>query len=293
MKLAAIFVILFAVLGANAERPQWYKGVDVKFRAATLFHNQYWNPHLAHVVSWSDIEKIVNKWNADGQQNAWDLRPFAGFLTEVDTEACVYEPNNPTECTFHTTILNYNIGGTWGTLNVLNTDIRNTVVNEIIKKKPNVKTIKQLLNSAPANLRYGTGRINVSVQGWTDPMGNNNKVLTTKEKSMIYATDARCINHNQQFPFVPIVNPWVFADYATYFRTVITNLNVNNLLLRGTLYDTDTNIRTAANQQFVPIDANNDKLYVISSSQIGQCPLTTPGDQNTQGDTIQYYVKNV
>ena len=292
MKLAAIFVILFAVLGANAERPQWINGVDVKFKIATPFIKQYSNPHLAHVVSWSDIEAIVNKWNADGQQVAWDLVPFANFLTEVDTQACVYNPPGqfPTKCTPHATILNNNMG----TLAALNTAIRNAVVNEIINFRPDVALIKRLLNSAPANLRYGTGRINVSIQGWTDPMGNFNKKLTFKERSMIYATDRNVQNylaHNR-------INNAAFNAYYNYFRTVIVaNVNANNIHLRGTHYDPDITIRTAANHQFQPLNAaNTRKLYVMSSSQAGACPLgplTTPGDQNTQGDTIQYYVKNV
>ena len=298
MKLAAIFVIFFAILGANAVRPPWIEGVDVKFQTATPFHNQYSNPHLAHVVSWSDIEAIVNAWNAAGQQAGWDLVPFVNFLTEVDTQACVYNPQIPTACTLHTTILNNNIGGQWGTLNALNTAIRNTVVNEINNGNPITPIpyfIKRLLNSAPANLRYGTGQINVSIQGWTDPMGDNTKGLTTKEKSLIYATDANGINH-LAFPLVIppgiIVN---FNAYATYFRNVIlVRVPAFNIQLRGTHYDPTITITTAANHQFQPLNAaNTRKLYVMSSSQAGACPLTTPGDQNTPGDTIQYYVKNV
>ena len=174
MKLAAIFVIFFAVLGANAVRPPWIVGVDVKFQTATPFHNQYSNPHLAHVVSWSDIEAIVNAWNAAGQQAGWDLIPFANFLTEVDIQACVYNPQIPTACTLHTTILDHNVG----VLRNLNTDIRNDVLAEIARIRPSISTIKRLLSSAPANLRYGTGQFNRKIQGWADPMGNNIKSLT-------------------------------------------------------------------------------------------------------------------
>ena len=302
MKLAAIFLIFFAVCGANAAvRPSWYQGVDVKFRAATPFYFEIWHasynrPNLAHVVSWSDIEAIVDAWDRarrGPRSKRWDLGPFVNYLTEVDNQACVYNPSlNLPGCTLHTTILDHNVG----VLRNLNTDIRNDVLAEIARIRPNISTIKRLLSSAPANLRYGTGQFNRKIQGWADPMGNNIKSLTNKEKSMIYATDPNCSHYQVQF-----LISHAFQAYYTYFLNVIVvNVNANSIHLCGTHYDPDPTIRTAANHQFVPISAaNNDKLYVLSSSQAGACPLGTLygfplyGDQNTQGDTIEYYVKNV
>ena len=294
MKLAAIFLIFFAICGANAAvRPSWYQGVDAKFRAATPFYASYNRPDLAHVVSWSDIEAIVDAWDrtrdAWDVMKRWDLGPFVKYITEVDNQACVYNPSlNLPGCTLHTTILDHN----FGVLRNLNTDIRNDVLAEIARIRPNISTIKRLLSSAPANLRYGTGQFNRKIQGWADPMGNNIKSLTNKEKSMIYATDPNCSHYQVQF----LINH-AFQAYYTYFLNVIVvNVNANNIHLRGTNYDPDPTIRTAANHQFVPnayyFNIYISKLYVLSSSQAGACPLRTLfGDQNTQGDTIEYYVK--
>jgi len=294
MKLAAIFLIFFAICGANAASydtsPSWYGGVVAKFQLATPFYAIYNRPDLAHVVSWSDIEAIVDAWDharRGPKSKRWDLGPFVNYLTEVDNQACVYNPSlNLPGCTLHTTILDHNVGA----LRNLNTDIRDDVLAEIARTRPGISTIKRLLSSAPANLRYGTGRFNRKIQGWADPMGDNIKELTNKERSMIYATDPNCINYHVQLTNL------AFQAYYTYFLNVIVvKVNANNIHLRGTHYDPDPTIRTAANHQFVPIAPNNNKLYVLSSSQAGACPLGTliPGDQNTQGDTIEYYVKNV
>ena len=287
MKLAAIFLIFFAICGANA-RPPWYNGVYVKFQAATPFHYDYINPNLAHVVSWADIETIVDTWDAAGKQAGWDLIPFVMYLTEVDTEACVFDPLYPIGCILHTRILNNN----GGALTTLNNAIRNDVVNEINNGNPRgTYYIKKLLNSAPANLRFGTGLFNRIILSWVDPMADINNLLTMKEKSMIYATDARCIHHNA-FNF--ITRP--FLAYAHYFRNVIgTNVNPNNIHLRGTYYDSHSAIRTTANLEFKPTNAANTiKFYVLSSSQAGTCQLGYfSGDQNNLGVTIRYYVLNI
>jgi hypothetical protein len=290
MKLAAIFVIFFAVCGANAQRPAWYMGVDVKFQRATPFYAQYYSFDLAHVVSWSDIEAIVDAWDAarrGPKRRRWDLTEFVRYLTAVDTEACVYNPLNPTVCILHNTILNAN----GGVLRNLNTDIRRDVLAEIASTRPDLDLIKRRLNSAPANLRYGTGRFNRQIQGWVDPMGDTTKELTTKEKSLIYATDAKCNNYRA---FNILNGP--FLAYANYFQNVIlVRVNANNIHLRGTHYDPDPSRTTALGRQFEPTNPPNTiKLYVLSSSQAGDCPLgTLRGDQNRRGDTIKYYVKNV
>ena len=293
MKLAAIFLIFFTICGANA-RPSWYHGVNTKFKAATPFpytnyamtYSPFLPAHLAHVVSWADIETIVDTWDAAGRQAGWDLIPFVMYLTEVDPQACVFDPFNPIPCTLHTTILNNN----GGALMNLNTAIRNDVINEINNGNPQgTNYIKRLLNSAPANLRYGSSEFNTQILGWVDPMADINKLLTMKEKSLIYATDARCIHHNA-FNF--ITPP--FLAYANYFQNVIAG-NVNGIHLEGTYYTSTPTIRTAANQQFEPTNAaNTNDFYVLSSSQAGACTLGQfPGDQNNLGDTIRYHVANI
>ena len=293
MKLAAIFLIAFAICGANCgPRPAWYHGVNHRFKAATNMIFPYTNyaqtylpAHLAHVVSWADIQTIIDTWDAAGQQAGWDLRPFVMYLTEVDTHACVFDPLNPIPCTLHTTILNNNNGA----LMNLNTAIRNDVINEINNGNPQgTSYIKRLLNSAPANLRYGTPGFNTKIINWVDPMGDVNHLLTMKEMSMFYATDARCIRYNA-FNF--ITPP--FVPYPNYFQNVIGG-NVNNIHLEGTYYTSTPTQRTALNQQFEPTNAaDTNDLYVLSSSQAGAVQLGwLPGDQNNR-DTIRYQVANI
>jgi len=306
MKLVAIFLISFAVCGANAaQRPAWIgkgtsQAVDTLFKKATPFSYKNYKhptipnrpPHLAHVVSWKGIETIVNAWNKAGKQAAWDLRPFAEYLFEVDTEACVYNPNNPKHtCVPHTKILNNNKGA----LMKKNTAMRTKVLAEINKNQPDIDEIKKLLNSAPANLRYGSTQINGNIQGWLDPLGDNTNGLTTKEKSLIYVTDDKCFNYNKP-SLISSMNP-PFIGYATYFKKVIVKKVNDAYFLRGTLYDPSTHERTTKNHIFYPTNKAGNKLYVLSSSQAGYCTLGTllngTWEQNTLGDTIKYYVKNV
>ena len=276
--------------------------MDNLFQIATPFlYTNYNHPtkqhlpaHLAHVVSWTGIETIVNAWNTAGKQKpgGWDLRPFAKYLFEVDHDACVYDPQNPTVCTLHNTILNLN----GGALMKKNNQMRTKVLAEIVKHKPSIRKIKNLLNSAPANLRYGSTLRNTQIQGWLDPMGDNTKGLTTKEKSLIYITDSQCINQNVNNLIIPpTMNP-PFDAYATYFKTVLVKKVLDPWFLQGTHYDPSPFERTTQNHIFQATNAaDTKKLYVLSSSQAGYCPLRTlPSnmDQNTQKDTIKYYVKN-
>jgi len=304
MKLVAIFLISFAVCGANAaQRPAWIgkgtsQAVDTLFKKATPFSYKNYKhptipnrpPHLAHVVSWKGIETIVNAWNKAGKQAGWDLRPFAKYLFEVDTEACVFNPKSPVKCTRHTTILNNNKGA----LMNKNTAMKADVLDEITKKKPKISKIKQLLNSAPANLRYGSTKTNTNIQGWMDPMGDKNNGLTNKEKSLIYVTDSKCINHNVLGSIIPTK----MKKYATYFKNTIVPRVNDPFFLRGTHYDPGTEMTTKQNKFYPTNAADTKKLYVLSSSQAGYCPLGTlpgnAGEQNkTPQDTIRYYVKNV
>jgi len=301
MKLAAILLISFAVCGANAaQRPAWIGKVDTLFQTATNSHFDYNHykhptknalPHLAHIVSWKDIDTIVDAWV--NQKAKWDLTQFARYLFEVDTEAYVCDPMSPATCIKHTTILNNNNGA----LMKMNTDMKEEVLDEIDDLQPDISIIKQLLNSAPANLRYGLTPRNTNIQEWLDPMGDKTKELTTKEKSLIYVTDENCINYNDLSLITPPKMKAPFDGYADYFKDIIVKKVKDPYFLRGTHYDPSQYERTTQNKEFQPTDAQKKpkKLYVLSSSQAGDCPLgTLSGDQNkTPGDTIKYYVKNV
>merc|ERR1712008_438921 len=104
-------------------------------------------------------------------------------------------------------------------------------------------------------------------------MGDVNNLLTMKEKSMIYATDARCIHYNA-FNF--IAPP--FVPYSNYFQNVIVR-NVNNIHLEGTYY-TSLPARNAPAYIWQPTNAANTlDFYILSSSQPGPCQLGRfPGD---------------
>merc|ERR1711981_1294318 len=148
--------------------------------------------------SWKSIDVIVDAWAKGGK--ALNLVSFVKYVTEVDEEACVWNGNIPNKCTTHKQILHHNKK----ILEKLNTAIRNKVVTIIGKTgKPSpqdVKDIKEYLNSAPANLRYGKYSKNRSIQNFVDPMGDKNNVLTTKEKSMLYATDPDMTDSSGDIP---------------------------------------------------------------------------------------------
>ena len=74
----------------------------------------------------------------------------------------------------------------------LNNGIRNEAINVIKSSGPGgltnngLQKLNQLLNSVPANLRYGVAGVNRGIGSHLDPMGTIKRKLTTKDQ--IYAT---------------------------------------------------------------------------------------------------------
>jgi len=97
----------------------------------------------------------------------------------------------------HVDILKKTVQGN-KSLYVLNQEMLNEVRNFlnpasnkfIFKKIPyaacvSLKLVLQMLNSAPANLRYGVRHVNQMIKEYTDPMGKSNGIATTQEKKWL------------------------------------------------------------------------------------------------------------
>lgn len=269
MKLKGLVITLFAVFtlssgkgtncrkaikAVNQGRPPWLNQGEIKFllkathttpNLETIFtdvQTKYKvlpnnNKDLAHIVSWHDIEKVVNQWNKDRLQGqGWDLEPFTTYLTQVDNQADLWTvtgPNAP-QAVRHTTILDetLNLGNKNGiskALRKVNAAIQDCLEYELDPiRTPIIGLIKNLLNSAPANLRYSDRSANRNVKGFLDPMGQGTgpKGLTTKEKSLIVATDPETkfliVNHPNQalnFGLINFKNTKIHSDPIPRYRT--------------------------------------------------------------------------
>ena len=144
---------------------------------------------LSHVISWSYIDYAIDRLMYDPDT----MKTFISYVTDVDEEAVfwVINPNldvNETPIR-HKELLLYNDT----VLFKLNSKIREESYENInYARHPNgtfvgtsgekLDKIKTLLNSAPANLRYGVATINRKIQDNIDPMGTEEKKLTSKER---------------------------------------------------------------------------------------------------------------
>jgi len=260
---------------------------------------------LAHIISWHDIEKVVDQWNKDTLKGqGWDLKPFTTYLTRVDNLANLWTSTGSD--VKHKTILDENLD--LGNKNSINKALNtvNTAIQECLdyeldpNNTPNIQLIKKLLNSAPANLRYSERSANRNVKGFLDPMGRGNlhRQLTSKEKSMIVATDPQTkfliVDHPKQvhnFGMINFKSPQIQGidrDIALYFQNTIMK-HVKDNTLRGTYYEQDSpgNVFTNKNQKFNPLVSTKSgykyKKFVKSSSQSTE--VSVGG-----GDTINFYV---
>jgi len=257
---------------------------------------------LAHVVSWADIRDVVDEWAKKKKtKNHFDLKLFIQYVTEVDREAVLWDTNG--KFVSHEAILGYNNN----ILKDINTGIRKCLEEELKQASPNTMLIKKLLYIAPANLRYGFKTANNNIKEYHDPMGNQNKMLTSKEKSLILATDDDIKfwkvtfktqfgkNPNPNFAKNTALGNYVFSNlnnvskfgqftlfnsYVKYFQDVIMK-HFNKDSLVGTNYDIGKE-KTQKNLDFDPRQKGYAE-YVKSSSQQSILALGTDG--------IRYYIK--
>ena len=168
-----------------SERAGWKESIDKKFKKQCKQFQQLPNScngaHLAHVASWYDIcvaaENFFNRGDFVSMQ-----RLVAGLFL-IDTGAQVWiKAGNQKRALSHRTYMG----------NVIlqkNTEFEKAakkIVDNWKKGKDRddttVNNFRLLVNSAPANLRYGDPNINSGIGKYLDPMGDINQKMTSKEK---------------------------------------------------------------------------------------------------------------
>ena len=169
-----------------ADRPGWKNNIDKKFKKQCVRYEQLPNAckgaHLAHVLSWSAICGIVENFF---NKNKFSLmRSMVINLFKVDKAAQVWinSIGKEKKTLPHRTYIGKAIL-------IENTEFETEakkIVNdwEAGKDKDNatVSRFRLLVNSAPANLRYGDPNINSGIGKYLDPMGDINQKMTCKEK---------------------------------------------------------------------------------------------------------------
>lgn len=185
-----LVLIWFALLvHASAKRhapsrPSFKSTVIRLFQARCSATNQFStcsgnSVHLAHVHSWQQIRDLTTVYI---QGKSWmQLIQSVQLLFQVDRSAVVWvRSGGSMQSLSHRSYMSPSLV----TLNAQYLRSALKYINDIKKlpSKSNVVDLLTVLNSAPANLRYGQGPINSSIQGKLDPMGNSNQKMTAKEK---------------------------------------------------------------------------------------------------------------
>ena len=198
MKMNSFVVSIFTYLAAlnccfasfNCEnRPSsWKNSINTMFLGqCTQFHqfSTCSGAHLAHVLSWKAL--------CDKSEEFYDrkdfkfLKDFVDYLFEIDSNAKVWIGGASRNYAAKTAISHKDyMGIPLSDLNVKfyndSSEIVNNWANGVDKNDGKIREFLQLLNSAPANLRYGTGTENVSIGKLLDAMGDGNQQMTKKEK---------------------------------------------------------------------------------------------------------------
>ena len=188
-------------------------------------------------------------------------------MTEIDEDAILYNVTDPIVYN-QEEVLDYNDN----ILRKINDSIRSTVLAKL-KNDPDINEILKLLNSAPANLRYGYARANVQIQAYVDPMGNDEKELTYKEKAMLYATHTNRFGNNGDE-----VENWddLWQEYYKYFKDTIVPAIGENYIM-GTHYDGACRYVKASGDEFF----NEDHVYTLSCSQAHDIDVDDGNDKMT------------
>jgi len=175
----------------TSARPAFLPNVQEGFRARCKAIQQYpWYPmcsgnsvHLAHVRSWEKIRDYTIDVIRDTNWGA--LRGMVDVLFQIDEEAVIWYDLEP----WKKVMLHKKYMG--ADLILLNEQLRaqsHCLVNQLemgVTEEKKTDLLK-LMNSAPANLRYGIGTINSSIQGHLDPMGNIRQHYTSKEITWVH-----------------------------------------------------------------------------------------------------------
>lgn len=200
----SIFIFLaitngyFAVNFKCGTKPNWKYGIDKMFKKQCIKYNQWPNScqgvHLAHVVSWSAIcHKAENLYN---RRHFAAMETMVTVLFRIDTNAHVWTgPANPKKSLSHEVYMEKAIKDKSEKI------FREAkqIVNDWAKGKninddATVSSFRSLVNSAPANLRYGNGGLNSGIGSAMDPMGDQNQKMTRKERYMntLFGSSFQC-----------------------------------------------------------------------------------------------------
>lgn len=172
-------------------RPSFKTAVLTAFRKSCVDTTQFpqypfcngSNVNLAHVRSWQKISGTIT---ALISASDWiTLKQNIDFLFKIDSEAVVWVGPGPVKQTL--THQNYmgnqliTVNGQYRTTCHCRVDaIANA--STAAEKSTYTTDLAKLMNSAPANLRYGLGNPNKAIQAYLDPMGNYIQKSTFKEK---------------------------------------------------------------------------------------------------------------
>jgi len=192
-------------------RPQWYKDVDGKFKDAQGISSPSDQGYdLAHVLSWAYIghqgklffDELFHDPNG-AQSISKEVRKFVNNLAKVDVQAIAPKLQSPTQTKMvpHTKILNQYLTSGKTRLIALNAELITEAMamwNKIVLHWNNnqlkfyqnscndMKKFLKILNSMPANLRYGRKSDNTGIGYNLDPMGGNSNKITNKEEKMAW-----------------------------------------------------------------------------------------------------------
>ena len=168
-----------------SERAGWKESIDKMFKKQCKQFQQLPNScngaHLAHVASWYDI--CVAAENFFNRGDFVSMQRLVAALFLIDTGAQVWiKAGNQKSALSHQTYMG----------NVIlqkNTEFENATKKIVDNWKAGkdrddttVNNFRLLVNSAPANLRYGDPNINSGIGKYLDPMGDINQKMTCKEK---------------------------------------------------------------------------------------------------------------
>jgi len=191
-------------------RPLWYKGVYERFKDAQGISSPSGQGYdLAHVFSWANIgnqgklffDELFRDGPDDDLEN--EVRKFVEKLAEEDVQAIApkRQASSQIKMVPHTMILDHITSGE--TLSDLNAefiteamDMWDEIVNHWNNNQlkfyksscVNMKLFLRILNSIPANLRFGRKKDNTAIGYNLDPMGGLTDQITDKEENMVLGT---------------------------------------------------------------------------------------------------------
>ena len=174
-------------LDFNCEnRPGWKNSVDSKFKTQCVNNKQLTNncqgAHLAHVLSWNGICETVESLFDNGDFES--IQGVVALLFEIDIDAVVWieNPGLPKKTLTHQKYMGTTLVAENASFEKQAAKIAEDWGNGKGKDAATVNKFRLLVNSAPANLRYGEPKLNSGIGKFVDPMGDLNQKITDKEK---------------------------------------------------------------------------------------------------------------